>query len=876
MEDNYPLLFFPAAQKLTPSKGRKTVIGQPNVPTKMTQAARLLPQIQQVEEAFSNISTFASESALGLEVETILVMEIAGSIPDFKRALEAVGLEWLNEWDGDGFSPDENFYNLNNKKEPAQSLVKNRLFVSLANQAAMQQLLSLWRTWQKDEAFVYGTGKWKQLFNQLVTIRPWGVEETLYETGMLDKWQDVLDPINPDQHVTFQIDLFYREQSNQREKIEQQLGALLAELGGKISKTLDIYPIRFHALKAELPAAAIKTLLEQLNNANLEKHISLLNFPGIMHFRPAGQSITSFTVEESNDFNITEQAVTQPPVAALLDGLPLAQHQALSGCLSIDDVFDLEQHYQQGQQLHGTSMASLIIRGDLNTDEPPLTRALHCIPILQPDPNASPHNVTEYVPDDEFLEERVLLAVRRLFENVDNTAMSTPNIKLINLSIGNPEHIFTHTPSPLARLIDWLSFQYRVLFIVSAGNYIGPLELGVGYGQWQQLTSDEKISEVLRAASAKQLQRRLISPAEAFNALTVGGMHQDDAGDYHKGNRIDLLDGLNLPSLISRLGHGFKRSVKPDIYFPAGRQLFNEPFTDSETRFGLNTSFRSPGHQVAWASSAQGELSKAVFTRGTSNATALATRAAIRVYEELEQLIAQNEAEISDELIAVTIKALMVHGARQSPDAVKRFRSLLKDRQSPNQLKAALARYMGYGQVDLNWLLRNTQQRATVIGSGEITQNQIHEYRFPLPHGLASQKCWRKLVITLAWFSPINTSHANLREAKLELLSAAEVWKETPLAIERIQSDHNQVKRGTVQHEILEGTKAIGAYQDGEELVLHVTCKPDATQVLDELIPYAIAVTLEVKEDVQIPVYQQIRTKIQQQVSVAAKVRVRA
>lgn len=867
MDDNYPLLFFPAAQNLVPPKGKRIVIGQPCLPSKSAQRGRLTPQLQGIEDTFNKITTLVSDSTLGLEPETILVMEIAGSIQDFKQALEAVGFEWLNEWDGDGLSPDEDFYNINTKGKPAVSIVKNRLFVSLANQVSMQQLLSLWRIWQKGESFVRGTSKWKQLFDQLVTIRPWGIEETLEDTGMRDRWQDLLDPINPTQTISFQIDLFYRSQADQRKKIEQQIGTVLAGLSGKLTKILDIEQIRFHALKAELPAAAIKDLLEQLDHSELDQQISLFNFPGIMHFRPTGQSITSFAVEESGVSDVAEHAATQPPVAALLDGLPLVKHQALNGNLAIDDMFGVEQLYQQGERIHGTSMASLIMRGDLSADETPLTKALYCIPVLQPDTNRRSQNtVVEHVPDDEFLEERILLAVQRLFESADST------IKLINLSIGNPEQVFTHTPSPLARLIDWLSFRYRVLFLVSAGNYTDSLELGISYGQWRKLNADEKTSAALTAANNNQLQRRLISPAEAFNVLTVGGMHQDEAGTYSVANRIDLLSNLTIPSLISRLGHGFKRSVKPEIYFPAGRQLFNEPFTDSQSNISLNNSLSSPGHKVAWAGSAQGDLHKIVFTRGTSNATALATRAAIRVYEELEQLIAQGEAQISNELMAVTIKALMVHGARQPQDAINSFKEMLE---GPRQLKEALARYMGYGQVDLNWLLRNTQQRATVIGSGEITQNQIHEYRFPLPQALAGEKHWRKLVITLAWFSPINTNHANLREAKLELSPATSPWDKTPLVIQRMQSDHNQVKRGTVQHEILEGAKEISAYQDGEELLLHISCKPDATQQLDELIPYSLAVTLEVKEDVQIPIYQQIRAKIQQKVQVTTPVRIK-
>ena len=63
--------------------------------------------------------------------------------------------------------------------------------------------------------------------------------------------------------------------------------------------------------------------------------------------------------------------------------------------------------------------------------------------------------------------------------------------------------------------------------------------------------------------------------------------------------------------------------------------------------------------------------------------------------------------------------------------------------------------------------------------------------------------------------------------------------------------------------------------ENGGSTLLHISCKPDATQQLDELIPYSLAVTLEVKEDVQIPIYQQIRAKIQQKVQVTTPVRIK-
>lgn len=125
------------------------------------------------------------------------------------------------------------------------------------------------------------------------------------------------------------------------------------------------------------------------------------------------------------------------------------------------------------------------------------------------------------------------------------------------------------------------------------------------------------------------------------------------------------------------------------------------------------------------------------------------------------------------------------------------------------------------------------------------------------------------MVVTLAWFSPVNPSHRNFREAKLEM-SSANKWGQLPLKLARQDGDHNQVLRGTVQHEVLEGTDQIAAFQDGDSILLHVACKKDATARLDDAIPYGLAVTLEVAEGIQIPIYEQLRTRLRPLVPVSA------
>jgi hypothetical protein len=71
------------------------------------------------------------------------------------------------------------------------------------------------------------------------------------------------------------------------------------------------------------------------------------------------------------------------------------------------------------------------------------------------------------------------------------------------------------------------------------------------------------------------------------------------------------------------------------------------------------------------------------------------------------------------------------------------------------------------------------------------------------------------------------------------------------------------------------GVKQITAYQDGESISLQIACKKDATANLDDAIPYGLAVTLEVAEGIQIPIYEQLRTRLRQQVAVSAVGRTR-
>lgn len=870
MTDKYlPLLVFPEKKILQPEKGNGFPPSKQSLPSHGSQVSRIGRQIEHLEENFLRYQANLTGALAGLEPEMVLVIEIVGRLEDFRQAVEAAGLEWLGETEIDNLkAEDDGFYERDVAGQSAVKPLSGRIFLAMSNMAGMQEILTLWESWKANRGLPHGKAKWKSVFEQLNVLRRWGVEETLVETGMIDRWQDLLNPIYPEEKVRFQIELFYRKKSEKRRANEAAIRSLLEDLGGQtLSEFLDMPQIAFHAVKAELPARAIQSLLDKVSVGEADVDIELFKFHGIMYFRPTGQSLAVSDDGEGESATFPQSTSDLPPVAALLDGAPLQLHEALKDRLLVDDVFGLEATYQPGERKHGTAMASLILHGDRsNPETEPLLRKLYCVPVMQPDHQTREHD--EHMPDDVFFEDRIHIAVRRMFEDSGEVPPQAPTVKVINLSIGDTAREFIHTPSPWARLLDWLAYHYRVLFCVSAGNYCDEIDIGLNQQQFSALSDEEKINATVKAISNNLTSRRLLSPAEALNAITVGAAHTDDSGDIYPqfGQRVDVLPSQALFSPASRLGFGFRRSIKPDIFLPGGRQLYSAPVLARSTRYKVDSSIVGPGQKVALDSRQQGVLNNEAFWRGTSNATALATRGAVQLYDMLEKLRIEEGEDIPEALMSVLMKALLVHGAKQDDTSKQHIERALKEARNSRQFKQVITRYLGYGSVDIERVLTCTAQRATVLGCGEIRENEVHEYAFPIPPGFSSQKIWRRLVVTLAWLTPINPEHRNLREAKLTLAPGGGNWSNQILKLDRQDGDHNQVERGTVQHEVLEGKKQIQAFEDGETLRIRVTCKKDAIARLDAVIPYGLAVTLEAKED--IPIYQQVRAKIKPKVGI--------
>ena len=850
-----PLLILPTPGEPAARRQRPRGASSPRLPSRDRQVERLTPRFEALEQAFIDRRARIESDASGLVPEEVLVLETVGAISDFIVAVRNVGMEWLGELEDVDIPPDDDFFVPDTKtSEPTEKPLSGRLFLVLSDQRALSQLLSLRDQWAAGRPLRHGFAKWADLFSQLHDVRPWGLRDRLLETGILDDWRERAE--HGEETVPCDIELWYRQSMQRRRDATDRVIALVQDLGGQIVYQASIESIRYHALLAQLPIGSIEHLLEGADTEPL-----LVQCEQIQFFRASGQMAAPVPGGEGSvDESITEPVseVTGEPVVALFDGLPLENHQRIREHLVVDDPDDFGSLYPAGDRRHGTAMASLIVNGDLNSEGSVIRRPLYVRPILRPGARSWVTPRPETAPDDVLIVDLINRAVTRLFEGENGEAPVAPKVCVINLSIGIRDRPFYNSLSPLARILDWLAWRYSVLFLVSAGNHDDPVTIPVARDDVMNLGIEELQAHVVRAVAADARNRRLLSPAEALNVTTIGAIHSDACGDTDASPAIDpYRDGL--PSVINGQGMGFRRSIKPEIFMAGGRvtleaTMSQEPPEDA-TRLEVQSYALPPGQAVATPGPSPGDLSHVCHTRGTSNATALSSRIACQLYDVVEEL----EGEPGGELIssvprALWVKALLAHGAAWGPSG-DLLTELLKTSENSRQFKEYLTRFLGYGALDSERIVSCTELRVTALGGGSLQADQSHIHSYPLPPSLSGLRCSRRLIMSLAWFTPVNPTHHSWRRAHLWLSPPAE-----EIGTKRVEADWRAVQRGTLQHEVCEGNRAV-AFVDGDVLAIQVSCRRDGG-ALEEAVPYAIAVTLEVAEEIGVDIYNEIRARV--------------
>jgi hypothetical protein len=797
-------------------------------------------------------------SAAGQVPEEVLVFETIGSVADFLRAVKKIGgLDFLAEWDLEDIAPDDDFYD----EKQSGAHLSGRVFLVMTNQQALSQLLSLWQAFQKEERPVRGFAPFFRLFEQLRDVRRWSPRDRLLETGIIEYWQETAEA-GDKTLVPFQTELWFRQTARLRAESLDRIHRGVSRMGGQIVSVCELEPICYHAAVVALPGSEIRRLAGN-------EEIELLGESAVMCFRPSGQTVAPGHLQPDLGTPVAPTVATVPSgeaTVALLDGLPLENHARLSGRLRVDDPDDYASAYTARERDHGTTMASIILHGDLSAPRSPLPRPLYVRPVLRPDPRSWNAARDERIPFGVDPIDLTHRAVKRLFEGEGANLPAAPATRVINFSVGDPLLQFHTTVSAWGRLLDWLALKYNVLFCVSAGNHTNHIELDVPRDALANMSPQAREAEVLKALLRDLRFRRILAPADSINSITVGARHHDFGPIANVGHRTNPLESTLLPSPINGLGCGFRSSTKPEVLFPGGRQFYSEKLGSTHVNATLEVApgTLAPGILVASPSPAPGELDREKYTRGTSNANAFATRSAAFLYEQLVSLRGDPAGDrISGEYSAVLLKAMLVHKAEWGAAYEELLATLKPDAMSEEKFRRLAARFLGFGFVEPLEDLSGADNRATMIGCGELAENAAHEYRIPLPPSLSGVRGVRRATVTLAWLSPVNPRHRNYRSASLWF----EVENEK-LSIGRRDVEWRSARNGTLQHEVFQGERA-SAFAENETLLIKINCRADAGP-LQGVIRYGLVVSIEVAEELGIPVYDEIAVRIRPPVPIPA------
>ena len=844
-----PLLIFPQPSPVERQGGSK-IPPSLHVPGHARQTERLTPRFQSLQNAFEARRLELQTTANNSDPDLVVVFETVGAVSDFISSAERIpGLEWLAGMIEAQIDPDEDFYSTQDSEKP----LSGRLFLMGSNRQALDEVVRLWGLYKEAPNGNLGDGlsAWKGLFLHLKDVRFWGPQDRL-DDDLRQAWRFRLE--NGATSLKFEIEAWCFASAAKNASSSVEVRALVNELGGRVLDERLIPDIAYLGFLVDMPAQSVQQLLDA-------SPAPLLRSERVMFLRPQGQAAVRAGDEEPRlpDAAVPPQRTSGNPIVAMLDGLPMANHPRLQGRLIIDDPDQWANDYPAAERIHGTAMASLIAWGELDGGGTALASPIYARPIMRPDPGSNPRE--ECTPDDRLLVDLVHVAVRRMFEGTPDAPPAAPTVRVINLSVGDRFRPFAGELSPWAKLLDWLAHKYKVLFIVSSGNWVDDLVLKVARESLRNLSQEAQATASMQALVQQDMHRRLLAPAESVNALTVGACYSDVSTFAAVPGRFALFPEQGIAP-YSCIGPGFRRAIKPEVLLPGGRVLYRErplsPAGESHVSGVWHTS-QSPGQRVASPPDAGGDT---VYTRGTSNAAALATRWAAQAFDVLESLRAGNPSWLPHRYDAVMIKALLAHGATLG-DIETHVLAAHRDIEHWHAQRRLVSRYAGYGVADVQRALTCTEQRAIMLGVGDLRNEKAWEFRVPIPEALNATLVRRRLTVTLAWFTSPNPRHSKYRTARLWVDLPAD-----PLRLQRLEGEARQLQLGTLQHETFEGEGAVPVVP-GQHLVVRVNCVADAGRLVGP-VEFALCVSLEVAEGVALPIYEQVRARISQQVTVGA------
>ena len=857
-----PILRFPDPRPTRRLTGAPARFPRPRGAGRRQQGQRFRREFERLEAALAgeDAALELRRDPFGIAPERALVFVTAVPIGDFARAARLVGLEVLSEIElEDNYDlPDDLIADHPGAASPT-------LYTTMPNQDAFNRLLRLWRRYQAGNDAEHGYAPWWRLFDMLAELRPWGPEDRLSADNRTELENRL--PFDDDAEVRLELEHWPTQNQDKLGQWRRETEARIVALGGRIIDRSAIHEGNFvyDAMLVGLAAATVRDMVDNPSAPDGLATLDGLQFvlpQSIAQSLPSQSQPTDADGEEFEDFD-----AANPFRVLLLDGTPIAGHRILDGGVAIDDVHDLVGRSEVAARRHATAMASLILRGDLDSDGHPVDDSrLLAIPLLVDTDDGATS------PDDRLFVDLVHTALQRAFRGDEPLV---PDAFVVNFSIGMRGANFAGRISSLARLLDWWSGEAGILFVVSAGNVPHDLEIpDTTLSGFESLSVPDR-QDLVRAAQVQHRhERTLLAPSEALNALTVGAASLDLAPplmDAAPGTVEIHGNGETLPAISSGFGLGPFRAIKPDLIAAGGHhEIRGHPAGGSLRLRAVPQSIRT-GLTVATAGLGVTARSR---SRGTSCAAALVTRSLLNAAAALTEEGGPFEGlELSRTDVALLTRALAVNAARW-PEAAKTL-YLTEIRRPGGHFRQAaeeVARHFGYGFLDPELMREAPLQGATLVSLGHVRKDRGTIFEMPLPPSLSDDPVHRSMLVTLSWFSPVEPARARYRLAALEAIAAdgnileddAED-KHWNLAMKSAPPAVALIKRGTVWSRRMVHNR-VRAPEFGNEatLPIRVQCRDASGGGLDpdEDIPFAIAVTLQLAATAEYDVHEEIRNQL--------------
>ncbi|SDM18896.1 Subtilase family protein [Franzmannia pantelleriensis] len=315
--------------------------------------------------------------------------------------------------------------------------------------------------------------------------------------------------------------------------------------------------------------------------------------------------------------------------------------------------------------------------------------------------------------------------------------------RIFNLSIGNKNSPYdSRHIRGIAYVLDKLSREYDVLFVVSAGNFTGSVNPEVPKNSWREEYPEYLLCE----------QSVIFDPAPALHAITVGSIARHnatfDAQRYPEINQLAPASE-NQPSPFTCHGPSVKGAIKPELVAVGGNYA-----SPVRTEAEYNAVARGMGVLTCNNKFVGDALLCEVS--GTSYAAPYVTHLAGRLLN--------NYPKASSNLL----RALIVNHANMPREIKDTFSEEAKEAYKRATGREAYRDTAGYGFVDESELFRSSETAVVLMAEEKIENNVHHFFELPLPEEfLRPQRATREIRVALAYSPAVKTTRIDYMATKI-------------------------------------------------------------------------------------------------------------